>query len=129
MDVKHNRLFIGCRNKMLVVLNASNGKVVQTLPIGEHVDATVFDPVSGTVFNSCGDGTLSVVHEDSANKYHVVENAETAPGARTMAFDSKTSHVLSMTAKPGPPPTPTTENPHPWRKSLPGTFEVLVIGK
>jgi DNA-binding beta-propeller fold protein YncE len=129
MDVKHNRIFIGCRNKTLVILNASNGKVVKTLPIGEHVDATVFDPATRTVFNSCGDGTLSVVHEDSANEFHVVENAATAPGARTMALDAKTGHVLSMTAKMGPPPTPTSDNPHPWRKPLPGTFEVLVIGK
>lgn len=129
MDVEHNRLFVGCRNKTLIVLNASNGKVVQALPIGEHVDSTGFDPSTGTVFNSCGDGTLSVVHEDSANKYHVVEDAKTEPGARTMAFDPKTGHVLAPTAKMGPPPTPTTDDPHPWRKPLPGTFEVLVIGR
>ena len=94
MDVKNNRLFIGCRNRMLVVLDAVKGKVVASLPIGDHVDATYFDPASGTIFDSCGDGTLSVIHEDSPDKYSLVENAQTQPGAKTMAFDAKTGHVF-----------------------------------
>lgn len=129
MDVKHHRLFIGCRNKKMVVMDARNGRVVQTLPIGEHVDATVFDPASGTVFNSCGDGTLSVIHEDSPDKYRVVEDAVTRPGARTMAFDPKTGFVFSATAKTEPPPAPTKDDPKPRRRIVPGTFEVLEIGK
>lgn len=129
MDIKHKRLFIGCRNKMTVVMNASNGKVIQTLPIGEHVDGTAFDPETKTVLNTCGDGTLSVIHEDSPNHYTAVENAVTMPGARTLALDPKTGHVFSATAKTEPAPTPTKDNPKPRRKIVPGTFEVLEIGK
>jgi DNA-binding beta-propeller fold protein YncE len=129
MDVKNNRLFIGCRNKMLVVLNAASGKVVASLPIGDHVDATYFDPDTGTVFNSCGDGTLSVIHEDSPDKYSLVENAQTEPGARTMAYDSKTGHIFLANAQTEPPPTPTKENPKPRPKVVPGTFHLLVLGR
>lgn len=129
MDVENNRLFIGCRNKLLAVMNAENGKVVKTLPIGDHVDTTYFDPASGTVLNSCGDGTLSVVQENSADNYQVVENAKTELGARTMAFDSKTGHVFLATADMQPAPTPTQENPKPRWKMISGTFELLVVGK
>jgi len=129
MDRGNNRLFIGCRNKLVVVMDAKSGKVIQSLPIGDHIDATYFDPSSGTVFNSCGDGTLSVVQENSADNYQVVENAKTELGARTMAFDSKTGHVFLVTAEMGPVPTPTQDNPKPRRKMIPGTFKLLVLGQ
>jgi WD40 repeat protein len=129
MDVANNRLFIGCRNKLLVIMDATNGKVIQTLPIGDHIDATYFDPASGTVFNSCGDGTLSVVQQNSADNYQLVENAKTEPGARTMAFDTKTGHVFLVTADMQPAPTPTQDNPKPRRKMIPGTFRLLVLGQ
>lgn len=129
MDVENNRLFIGCRDKLLAVMNAENGKVVKTLPIGDHIDATYFDPASGTVFNSCGDGTLSVVQENSADNYQVVENAKTQPGARTMAFDSKTGHVFLATADMQPAPTPTQDNPKPRRKMVPGTFRLIILSQ
>ncbi|HXL72804.1 MAG TPA: YncE family protein, partial [bacterium] len=129
MDVEDNRLFIGCRNKLLAVVNATNGKVIQTLPIGDHIDATYFDQARGTVFNSCGDGTLSVVHQNLPDRYEVVENAKTAPGARTMAFDSKTGHVFLVTADMEPAPTPTQDNPKSRRKIVPGTFKLLVLGQ
>jgi len=129
MDTGNNRLFIGCRNKLVVVMDAKSGKVIQTLPIGDHVDATYFDPASGTVFNSCGDGTLNVVQQNSADNYQVVENAPAEPGARTMAFDSKTGHVFLVTADTRPAPTPTQDNPKPRRKMIPGTFRLLVLGQ
>lgn len=129
MDNKTNRLFIGCRNKLLVVMDASNGKVIQTLPIGEHVDSTVFDPKSGNIFNSCGDGTLSVVHEDDADHFTVTENVITEPGARTMALDPTTGHLFLPTAKTEPPPAPTKEDPKPRRKIVPGSFEILMLGQ
>jgi YVTN family beta-propeller protein len=129
MDVKNNRLFSGCRNKLLIVMNAKSGKVIQTLPIGDHVDGTCFDPASGNIFVSCGDGTLTVVHEDSPNKYTLVENVQTELGARTLALDSKTGHIFLPTAKMGDQPTPTKEDPKPRRKVVPGTFHVLVVGK
>jgi len=128
MDVKNNRLFSGCHNKLLVVMNAKNGKVIQTLPIGDHVDGTYFDPESGNVFVSCGDGTLTVIHEDSPNKYSLVENVQTEPGAKTLAFDSKTGYVFLDTAQ-FLQVTPTTADPKPHRKIVPGSFEVLVVGK
>ncbi len=129
MDVENNRLFSGCHNKLLVVMNAKNGKVIQTLPIGDHVDGTYFDPASATIFVSCGDGTLNVIHEDSPDKYSVVENVQTEEGAKTLAFDSKTGHVFLTTAKRESAPTPTKEDPKPHRKIVPGSFEVLVVGK
>jgi DNA-binding beta-propeller fold protein YncE len=129
MDVKNNRLFSGCHNKLLVVMNAKNGKVIQTLPIGDHVDATYFDPASATVFSSNGDGTLTVIHEDSPDKYSGGEQFPTEPGARTMAFDSQTGHVFLSTAQMGDQPTPTQKDPKPRRKPVPGTFHLLVIGK
>ncbi len=129
MDVKNNRLFSGCRNKLLVVMNAENGKVVQALPIGEHVDGTCFDPESATVFSSNGDGTLTVIHEDSPDKYTVVENVKTEPGARTVAFDAKTGHLFLPTAQMGPEPKPAKDEPRPRRKPVPGSFHILVVGK
>ncbi len=129
MDTKNNRLFVGCRNRNLAVMDAVSGKVIQTLKIGEHVDATYFDPASATVFNSCGDGTLSVVHEDTPNQFSLVENAATALGARTMAYDAKTDHVFLPAAQMQPPATPTKEDPKPRRKMIPGTFTLLVLGR
>lgn len=129
MDAKHSRLFSGCRNKLLVVMNAKNGKVVQTLPIGDHVDGTFFDPDTNTIFSSNDDGTLAVTHEDSPNKYTLVENVQTEPGARTMALDFKTGHIFMPTAQMGEQPTPTKDNPKPRRKIVPGTFHILVLGK
>jgi DNA-binding beta-propeller fold protein YncE len=129
MDTKSNRLFIGCHNKKVVVMGAVKGTVIQTLPIGQGIDATYFDPASGTVFNSCGEGVLSVAHQKSADRYKVVENAKTQPGARTMAFDAKTGHVFLVTAQFEAAPAPTKENPKPRRKMVPGTFELLVLGR
>ncbi len=129
MDLENNRLFSGCHNKLLVVTNAKTGKVIQTLPIGDHVDGTYFDQASGNIFVSCGDGTLNVIHEDSPNKYSAVENVQTEPGAKTLAFDSKTGHVLLTTAKREEAATPTQADPKPKRKIIPGTFHVLVVGK
>ena len=93
MDTKTRRIFSGCHNKMVAVMNADTGKVVATPAIGEGVDATAFDPGTGYVFNSCGDGTLSVAHEDSADKYSIVEQVKTVSRARTMALDPKTHNV------------------------------------
>lgn len=129
MDTEHNRLFSGCHNKLLVVMNAKNGKVVQTLPIGDHVDGTYFDPASATIFSSNGDGTLTVIHEDSPNRYTLVENVQTEEGAKTLAFDSKTGRVFLTTAQREEAPAPTKDDPKPKRKIIPGTFHLLVLGK
>src|SRR5580658_6075239 len=110
MDRTNRRLFIGCRSKVMAVMNADTGKVIATLPIGDHVDATAFDPESRLVFNSNGEGTITVVHEDSPDKYSIVENVKTLPKAKTMALDPKTHRLFLSTAEEG-------------------QFEVLVVGR
>lgn len=109
MDRQDRRLFLGCRNKVMAVMNADTGHVITTLPIGDHVDATAFDPVSGLIFNSNGEGTITVIHEDSPDKYSSVENVKTVPKAKTMALDPKSHQLFLSTAEAG-------------------QFEVLVVG-
>ena len=129
VDRKSGRLFIGCHNQMMVVMDVKTGKVIQTIPIGKGVDATAFNHESQTIYNSCGDGTLTVIHEDSPDKFSVVENVTTMPGSRTMAVDSQTGDVFLAAAQFEPPSTPTAEHTKPHRKVIPGTFEILVVGK
>ena len=125
MDREHRRLFAGCSNKKLVVLDADNGRVVSVLPIGERVDGVAFDAPLGLVFSSNGDGTLTVIHEDGPDAYTVVENAPTQAGGRTLALDPTTGTVYIPTAEFGPPPAPTADRPHPRGAVLPGTFVLL----
>lgn len=129
IDRKHRRLFSGCSNKLMAILDADSGKLVSTLPIGDGVDATAFDPETGLAFASCGEGVLTVVHEDSANKFSVTENVPTERGARTMTLDPVKHQIFLVTAKFGPPPAPTAEQPHPRPAILPDSFVVLVVGK
>ena len=129
LDRKHRRLFVGCDNKMMAVVNADNGKVITTLPIGEGVDATWFDDETNLAFASCGEGVLTVVREESPDKFSVAQNVPTQQGARTMALDSKTHNVWVVTAKFGPPPAAAPDNPHPRRSIVPDSFVALVIGK
>jgi hypothetical protein len=128
IDRKHRRLFVGCDNKMMAVVDADSGKVLATPAIGDGVDATAFDPETGLAFASCGEGVLTVVKEESAGKFSA-ENVPTQPGARTLALDLKTHNVFVVTAKFGPPPAPTADNPHPRRSMVPDSFVVLVVGK
>jgi len=110
MDRENRRLFVGCRSKVMAVVNADSGEVIATLPIGDHVDATAFDPETKMIFNSNGEGTITVIHQDSADKYSVVDTVKTAPKAKTMALDPKTHQLFLSTAEAG-------------------QFEVLVVGK
>lgn len=128
MDRKNRRLFAGCE-KMMAVVNADTGKVLATPAIGDGVDATRFDDETGLAFASCGEGVLTVVREESPEKFSVAENVPTQQGARTMALDSKTHNVYLVTAKFGPPPAPTADNPHPRHSILPDSFVVLVVAK
>ena len=129
IDRKHRRLFVGCDNKMMAVVDADSGKVLATPAIGEGVDATAFDDETRLAFASCGEGVLTVVKEESPDKYSIAENVQTKQGARTMALDSKTHNVFVVTADFGPPPAPTADNPHPRRTILPDSFVVLVLGR
>ncbi len=128
MDRKNRRLFVGCDNKMMAVVDADTGKVLATPAIGDGVDATAFDDETGLAFASCGEGVLTVVREQSPEKFSVAENIPTQQGARTMALDSKTHNVYVVTAKFGPPPPATPDNPHA-HNILPDTFVVLVLAK
>jgi YVTN family beta-propeller protein len=128
-DRKHRRLFSVGSNRLLAVVNADTGKVLTTVPIGSGVDAAAFDPETGLVFSSNGEGTLTVVHEDSPDKYSVVENVTTRRGARTMALDPKTHRIYLVTAEFGPPPAPTPERPRPRPSIVPGSFTLLVVGR
>jgi YVTN family beta-propeller protein len=101
MDRPNRRVFIGCRNKLMAVVNADTGQVIATLPIGDHVDATAFDPDSRLIFNSNGEGTITVIHQDGPDKYSVVENVKTLPKAKTMALDPKTHRLFLSTAEAG----------------------------
>ena len=101
IDVAHSRVFSVCRNKYLAVSDVSAGKLVTTLPIGPGVDASAFDPATELVFASNGDGTMTVVHEDTPDTYTVVESVSTGPGAKTMALDPATHRVYLGTAPSG----------------------------
>jgi DNA-binding beta-propeller fold protein YncE len=126
MDRTSRRLFVGCGNKMMAVLNADTGKLITTMPICSGVDATAFDPELALIFHSCGDGTVSVFHKDSADKYTALEPLQTKSGSRTMAIDTKTHKLFLPTAEfePAPPPA---EGQRPRRKMVPGTFGLLVV--
>jgi DNA-binding beta-propeller fold protein YncE len=110
MDRANHRLFLGCRSHVMAVMDADSGKVITTLPIGDHVDATAFDAETKLVFNSNGEGTITVIHQNDADNYSVVETVKTLPRAKTMALDPKTHRLFLSTAESG-------------------QFEVLVVGK
>jgi DNA-binding beta-propeller fold protein YncE len=129
MDREHKRLFIGCSNKLMVVMDSDNGHVVTTVPIGSGVDATAFDPQESLVFSSNGDGTLTVIREDTPDQFRVLENVITQRGARTMTLDPKTHRIFLVTADFGPTPAPTADRPHPRPSIVPGSFVLLVFGK
>ena len=128
-DLAHGRIFSGCDNKLMAVTDMKTGKVVANVPIGEGVDANRFDPATGLVFSSNGEsGTLTVAHEDSPDKFTVLQELPTAEGARTMELDAKTHRVYVVTAdrKPG---AATADNPHPRPVPVPGTFRLLVLAR
>ncbi len=128
MDRNRRRLFSGC-DKMMAIVDADSGKMVSHLPICDGVDATAYDDETKLAFASCHDGKLTVIHEDSPDKFSVVDNVSTQEGARTMALDPKTHTVYTATAKFGPRPAPSAGNPHPRPSIQPDSFVVLVIGK
>jgi YVTN family beta-propeller protein len=126
IDKLHHRLFSVCDGGIMVVTNAETGAQVATVKIGEGPDAAAYDPVHGLVFSSNGEGTLTVVRQESADRYRVAETLPTKRGARTMALDPQTGRVYLVTADFDPAPAPTADTPHPRPKPRPGTFTVLV---
>jgi hypothetical protein len=124
MDLKNRRLFAVCDEKVMAIVNADTGKVVATPVICEGPDAAAFEPSTGTVFASCGDGNLTVIHQDSPDKYTVVENVPTKRSARTMGLDLKTRNIV-LPAADFDPPAPGERR----GKMKPGSFVLVVVGK
>jgi DNA-binding beta-propeller fold protein YncE len=128
IDKKHDRLFSVCDGKMAVV-DAQTGKVVATPTIGDGPDAARFDAKHQLAFSSNGEGTLTVVHEDSPDQYSVVQILTTKKGARTMDLDEATGKIYVVTADFGPRPPATADQPHPRPSLVPGSLVVLVISR
>jgi len=130
MDPSQRRLFIGCINRLMAIVDADHGRVIATLPIGAGCDATAFDPQAKLAFAANGrDGTLTVIREDGPDKFLVVENVATKFGARTMALDSQRQRIYLVTAEFGPRPPATATEPNPRQPILPGTFTLLVVAR
>src|SRR5436309_280696 len=127
IDLAHHRLFLGCRNKMMVMMDSTSGKVVATVPIGQGVDANAFDPGTQLAFSSCGDGTVTIAHEDAPDRLTVIQTLKTERGARTMALDPRTHKIYLSTAK-FEAPSGGSEGGRQRPKMVPDTFKVLVYG-
>jgi DNA-binding beta-propeller fold protein YncE len=127
IDHAHGRLFSGCRSGVMAVSDIKAGKVVATAPIGSGNDGAAFDPATRDAFFSNVDGTLTVVHQDDADKYHVLQNLTTARGGRNMGLDPETHRVFVVAAKYGPTPESTAANPRRRPPILPGSFSIMVV--
>lgn len=127
IDHTHHILFSGCHNQVMAMSDATTGKVLATLPIGQGVDACRFDAGTGLAFASTGDGNITVIHEDAPDKFSSAGTVATKRGARTMELDEKTHRLFTVTADFGPPPAATPDRPRPRPPILPGTFAVLVL--
>ena len=123
IDTAHHRLFSGCRSGLLAVSDYRAGKIVATAPIGAGVDGAGYDAASGNAFASNADGTLTIVHQDTPDQYHVAQTLQTAPAARNMGLDVTTHRVYLVSAQFGPPPA----NGRGRGAVLPGTFTLMVI--
>jgi DNA-binding beta-propeller fold protein YncE len=150
IDVKNHRLFSGCHNQMMAIVDTESGKVLATPAIGQGVDATAFDPATACAFSSNGEGTLTVIHEEDPSTFKVLENVTTQRSAKTMALDPKTHNVYLGAAKyEAPPPEPKPEGKPEGKegakegakeppkegarrqrpKMVEGSFVILVVGK
>src|SRR5579862_6215348 len=141
MDVKNQVLFVACRNSgappaqppqpRMVILNAKDGKILTTLPLAGGSDGAVFNPATMEAFSTHGNGTLTVIKENSPTSFEVEQNLQTMDGARTIAFDSKTNHIFTMSdqRKPSPPGSPAAVGPARYRSpAIPNSFTILMIG-
>jgi DNA-binding beta-propeller fold protein YncE len=122
LDTAHHRLFSGCRSGVMAISDYAAGKVVATVPIGQGVDGAGYDAASGNAFASNADGTLTVIHQDTPDQYHVVENVSTPTGSRNMGLDPTTHRVFLVSAKFGPVPAGGRRGP-----VLPGSFTLMTI--
>jgi DNA-binding beta-propeller fold protein YncE len=128
IDTKNRRLFAAC-DKVIAVMNADTGKVVATPAIGGDPDGNGYDPGTGLIFASCREGLVSVIHQDSADKYTPMGNVTTQFGTRTMTLDPKTHHVFTVTADFKPAAAPTADNPRPRPQQIPDSFVILELAQ
>jgi DNA-binding beta-propeller fold protein YncE len=130
MDREHRRLFSSGHNPpTLVVINADNGKILQSIPISDGADSSAFDPATGLVYVSTKAGKVHIFHEDSPDKFSEVGTVSTEFGAKTMALDPQTKNIFLTTSDFGPPPPATPERPHPSPTQILGTARLLIYGK
>lgn len=127
IDLQTNRLFSVCGNNLMIVVDATNGKIIKTLAIDDGCDGVAFDPKKKLAFSSNGIGTITVVKEENANTFSVQETVKTQKGARTITINKSTGQLYSSTAEFGPKPEPTADNPKPRASLVPNSFGVLVI--
>jgi DNA-binding beta-propeller fold protein YncE len=132
-DVKNHILFVACRTPapgMMVMLNAATGKVITTLPLAGASDGAVFNPKTKEAFSSAGNGTLTVIKENSPDNFASEQILQTMQSAKTLTLDSKTNHVLLIGAEFTPPPTPAPARGRGGRgQMVPDSFSILVVGK
>lgn len=141
LDAKNNILFAACRDKKnMVILSATDGHIITDLPIGTGCDGAVFNPATMEAFSSQGDGTLTVIKEDSPTSFSVEQTVATPARAKVLTLDTKTNQILTITAEYGPVPAVAPNAPPPppgtpaWMRGprapmIPGSFQILVIGK
>jgi len=126
IDVKNNILFAACRNPQnMVILSAADGKILETLPLGVGTDGATFNPKTMEAFSSNRDGTLTAVKENSPASFVVEQNLQTMAGAKTLAFDGKTGHILLIAAESGPPPAGGRGR----GQMIPDSFTIIEVGK
>ena len=129
IDLKHQRLFIVGRNKLMAVVDAKSGKVVATPAIGSGADAAAYDAELGLAFSSNGEGTLTVLRQEGPDKYTPMAAVPTRKTARTMALDEKTHRIYLPAADFSPAPAPTLDAPRPRPAMVPNSFQILVVGR
>jgi DNA-binding beta-propeller fold protein YncE len=130
MDVKNNILFAACRKpQTMVILSAKDGKILESLPIGAGTDGAVFNPSTMEAFSSQGDGTLTVIKENSPTSFVVEQTVETPQRAKTLTLDSKTNRILLITAEFTPAPTPPPGGRAGRGQLVPDSFSIVVVGK
>jgi DNA-binding beta-propeller fold protein YncE len=140
LDAKNQVLFAACANSgnppaqpaqpMMVILSATDGRILTSLPLAGGSDGAAFNPETMEAFSTQGNGTLTVIKEKSPTSFEVEQNLQTMNGARTITFDSKTNHILTMSQERGPaPPPPAGGGRGPQGPAVPGSFTILMIGK
>jgi hypothetical protein len=139
LDVKNHVLFAACANSgnppadpakpMMVILNAETGKIITSLPLAGGSDGAVFNPATMEAYSTHGNGTLTVVKENSPTSFEVEQNLDTMNGARTITFDSKTNHIFTMSQQRGPAPPPPPGGGRAQGTAVPGSFTILMIGR